>query len=237
MRLLIADDSEEHRTAVSVHLRRLGFAVDEVATGREALWLAGQAPFDALLMAMHLPDMSAVEVCQRLRGDEQWTPIMVMTASVHERSCVAALDAGADDFVVKSVGLHELTARIRALIRRGSTARPILLRSGDLVLDSARHQVRRGSRSIALTPRELALLTFLMRHEGHVLSRRQIIERVWDFAFRSDSNVVDVHIRSLRRKIDDPFGTDSIETVRGVGYRLRPAGPEDSANEMNSVAS
>ena len=168
------------------------------------------------------------EVCRRLRDAERWSPVLMLTARDAVEDRVRGLDVGADDYLTKPFSFDELVARLRALIRRGAEPRPAILRVGDLSLDPATHQVLRGDRTIELTGKEFALLEYLMRHAGEVLSRTILIEHVWDFAHDGDSNLIDVHVRNLRMKIDRPFGLDSIDTVRGVGYRLRDATLDDA---------
>jgi two-component system OmpR family response regulator len=168
-----------------------------------------------------LPDMDGYEVCRRLRDAGRWSPVLMLTARDAVPDRVAGLDAGADDYLTKPFSFAELLARLRALVRRGTPERPTAMQVGDLVLDPATRRVARDGTPIELTAREFALLEYLMRHPGEVLSRTRLIEHVWDFAFEGDSNVVDVYVRYLREKVDRPFGRDTIETVRGAGYRLR----------------
>jgi two-component system, OmpR family, response regulator len=168
-----------------------------------------------------LPDVDGFEVCRRLRAADRWAPILMLTARDGVQDRVAGLDAGADDYLTKPFSFDELFARVRALLRRGPSERPAVLVVGDLSLDPATRRVARGDREIDLTPKEFGLLELLLRHPGEALSRTRILEHVWDFAYDGDSNVVDVYVRYLREKVDRPFGRRSIETVRGVGYRLR----------------
>jgi two-component system OmpR family response regulator len=173
------------------------------------------------VLDLMLPDLDGFAVCRGLRERGRWTPVLMLTARDAVRDRVAGLDAGADDYLTKPFSLAELLARLRALIRRGATERPSVLRVGDLSLDPAARSVARDGHAIELTAKEYALLEFFMRHPGEVLTRTRLIEHVWDFAYEGDSNVVDVYVRYLRNKVDRPFGRDSIETVRGSGYRLR----------------
>jgi len=168
-----------------------------------------------------LPQMDGFAVCRGLRDAGRWSPVLMLTARDAVADRVAGLDAGADDYLTKPFSVAEMLARIRALIRRGAVERPSVLRVGDLTLDPASKAVSRDGTTVELTAKEFALLEYLMRHAGEVLSRTRLIEHVWDFAYEGDSNVVDVYVRYLRNKLDRPFGRDSIETVRGVGYRLR----------------
>jgi len=185
------------------------------------VWAGTENPYDAIVLDVMLPDVDGFEVCRRLRANDRWAPIVMLTARDAIADRVTGLDTGADDYLVKPFSFSELLARLRALIRRGPGERPAVVRVGTLELDSALHRVTRETAPIDLTAKEFALLEYLMRHPGELLSRTRILEHVWDFGFESDSNVVDVYIRSLRQKIDRPFGLDSIETIRGAGYRLR----------------
>jgi two-component system, OmpR family, response regulator len=172
-----------------------------------------------------LPDLDGFEVCRRLRGAGVWSPVLMLTARDSVEDRVAGLDSGADDYLVKPFAFAELLARLRALARRGETGRPAVLVVGDLRLDPATREVTRASQPISLSAKEFALLETFMRRPGEVLSRFHLLEHAWDFAYENRSNVVDVYMRRLRRKIDEPFGRDSLETVRGAGYRLRVEAP------------
>ena len=201
-----------------------GYAVDVAANGADALWLATEAHFDAVVLDLMLPDMDGFKVCRSLREAGCWAPVLMLTArdSVDDR--VRGLDAGADDYVVKPFSFAELSARVRALLRRGAQARPTVLQVGDLRLDPALHQAWRGDDEIKLSPKEMALLELFMRHPDEVVTRTQILEHVWDFAFDGLSNVVDQYVSYLRKKVDKPFRRDDLQTVRGVGYRLTSSG-------------
>jgi two-component system OmpR family response regulator len=177
-----------------------------------------------------LPDLDGFEVCRRLRASGQWAPVLLLTARSSVADRVAGLDAGADDYMPKPFSFSELFARLRALVRRGAGERPAVLRSGDLGLDPSSRRVTRGDLVLELTAKEMALLEYFMRRPGAVLTRSQIIEHVWDFGYDGDSNIVDVYVRYLRQKIDRPFQRDSIETVRGSGYRLRDESKLGAAN-------
>jgi two-component system OmpR family response regulator len=200
-----------------------GHATDVTPSGEDAVWMAEAHPYDVVVLDVMLPGLSGFETCRRLRNAGVWTPVLMLTArdAVHDR--VAGLDAGADDYLTKPFSFAELLARLRALARRGGVERPAQLAVGDLVLDPATRQAWRGDTEIHLSPKEFALLEAFMRRPGQVLSRLQLLEHAWDFAYENRSNVVDVYVRYLREKIDRSFGTDSIETVRGVGYRMREA--------------
>jgi two-component system OmpR family response regulator len=231
VRILVVEDSEKMLALVRRGLEEEGFAVDVARDGDEAIWFASENPYDAIVLDVTLGGSAAIdgfEVCRRLRGAERWSPVLMLTARDAVEDRVHGLDVGADDYLTKPFSFNELVARVRALVRRGAQPRPTTLRVGDLSLDPAAHQVLRGGRTIELTSKEFALLEFLMRHTGEVLSRTILIEHVWDFAHDGDSNLIDVHIRNLRMKIDRPFGLDSIDTIRGVGYRLRDATLDDA---------
>jgi two-component system OmpR family response regulator len=206
-------------------LREEGHAVDVATTSEDALWMAVEQPHDAIVLDVILDagaqGVDGFEVCDRIRAAGVWAPVLMLTARDAVEDRVRGLDAGADDYLTKPFSFPELFARLRALVRRGPTERPSILTVGDLVLDPARHEVGRGGEPLELTAKEFALLEYFMRHGGEALSRSHLIEHVWDFAYEGDSNIVDVFVRSLRDKIDRPFGRASLETVRGVGYRLR----------------
>jgi two-component system, OmpR family, response regulator len=225
MRILVLEDSTKMAGLLRRGLRREGYAVDVVGDGEEALWMAGENDYDAVILDVILSEgdraVDGFEVCRRLREAKNWSPVLMVTArgAVHDR--VNGLDAGADDYLAKPFSFSELTARIRALARRGRRERPVVLQVGDLTLDAARHEVHRGDQRVELTRTEFALLEDFMRHPADVLSRQTLIEHVWDFAFDGDPRIVNVYVRSLREKIDRPFGRASLETVRGAGYRLR----------------
>jgi two-component system OmpR family response regulator len=210
-------------------LEEEGYAVDVAATGSDAVWAATENPYDAILLDVMLPDVNGFEVCRRLRAGGRWAPVLMLTARTAVTDRVAGLDAGADDYLTKPFSFSELFARVRALVRRGATERPAVLEVGDLTLDPAARRVARGGTAVELTAKEFALLEYFMRRPGEVLTRSRIIEHVWDFGYDGDSNVVDVYVRYLREKIDRPFRRNSIETVRGSGYRLREV-PDGTAN-------
>jgi two-component system OmpR family response regulator len=221
MRVLVVEDEVKMAGLLKRGLEEEGHAVDTAGDGRQALWLAAENPYDAVVLDVMLPDFDGFEVCRKLREARRWSPVLMLTALDAVPDRVAGLDAGADDYLTKPFSFAELLARLRALVRRGAPERPPVLRVGDLTLDPATRRVARGGVAIELTAKEFALLEYLIRHPGEVLSRTRLIEHVWDFAYDGDSNVVDVYVRYLREKVDRPFGRDSIETVRGAGYRLR----------------
>jgi two-component system OmpR family response regulator len=195
-----------------------------MGTGVDALWAATENSYDAIVLDIMLPGLSGYEVCRQLREREVWTPILMLTAKDGEHDQADALDLGADDYLTKPFSFVILVARLRALVRRGAPARPVVLTAGDLAVDPARRRVSRGGQQIKVTAREFALLEFLMRHRGDVVSRTEIVENVWDANFDGESNIVEVYIGYLRRKVDQPFGRTAIQTERGMGYRLAADG-------------
>jgi two-component system OmpR family response regulator len=223
MRILVVEDELKMASLIRRGLVEEGHATDVTPKGEDAVWMAEAHPYDVVVLDVMLPGMSGFETCRRLRNAGVWTPVLMLTARDAVDDRVAGLDAGADDYLTKPFSFAELLARLRALARRGGIERPAQLAVGDLVLDSATRQAWRGDTEISLSPKEFALLEALMRRPGQVLSRLQLLEHAWDFAYENRSNVVDVYVRYLREKIDRSFGTDTIETVRGVGYRLRQA--------------
>jgi len=202
-------------------LEEEGHAVDVAADGPDGLWMATENPYAAIVLDIMLPGFDGFELCRKLRAAGIWTPVLMLTARDEVGDRVRGLDAGADDYVVKPFSLLELAARLRALARRDDRARPTVLIEGDLKLDPAARRAWRGDSELPLSPKEFALLELFLRHAGAVLTRSQIIDAVWDFAYEGTSNVVDQYVTYLRRKVDVPFGRRDIETVRGMGYRLR----------------
>ena len=203
-------------------LRREGYAVDAVGTGTDAVWGITETDYDVVVLDAMIPPPDGFEVLRNVRTHGRWVPVLMLTARDATTDKVRGLDAGADDYLTKPFALAELLARVRALARRDPRERPATLTVGDLVLDPATRQVRRGGAAVHLSAKEFALLQELMRRSGEALSRTYLIEHVWDFAYDGGSNVVDVYVRYLRAKVDRPFGRDTIQTVRGVGYRLDP---------------
>jgi two-component system, OmpR family, response regulator len=224
MRVLIVEDEPKMAALVARALREEGHAADTAGLGEDALWMAQAAPYDAIVLDVMLPGLDGVEVLRRLRAQDVWTPVLMLTARDAVGDRVGGLDAGADDYLTKPFVFSELLARLRAIVRRGAVERPTILRVGDLRLDPAAHRVWRGETELDLSLREFAVLEALMRRPGETLSRGQLLEAAWDMAFESRSNIVDVYIGYLRQKIERPFGRRSIETVRGLGYRLREDG-------------
>jgi len=221
MRALVVEDESKMAALLRRGLQEEGFAVDIAANGEDGSWMGTENDYDVILLDVMLPDVDGFEVCRRLRAADRWAPILMLTARDGGQDRVAGLDAGADDYLTKPFSFDELLARVRALLRRGPSERLPVLAVGDLALDPATRRVSRGDQEIDLTPKEFGLLDLFLRHPGEALSRTRILEHVWDFAYDGDSNVVDVYVRYLREKVDRPFGRRSIETVRGVGYRLR----------------
>ena len=217
----MVEDELKMARLVKRGLEREGYAVDVALEGNEALWAARETPYDAIVLDAMIPGVDGFEVCRQLRKEGRWAPLLMLTARDSVQDRVAGLDAGADDYLTKPFAFSELFARLRAITRRDIGERPVVLTVGDLTLDPARREVRRGDIPISLSAKEFSLLEHFMRNAGAVLSRTQILEHVWDFAYEGTSNVVDVYVGYLRQKIDRPFSCDSIETVRGAGYRLK----------------
>lgn len=224
MRVLVVEDERNLGAAVVRGLRAEGFVVDLVDNGVDGLHRAGAEEYDALLLDIMLPGMSGYDVLRRLRADEVWTPVLMLTAKDGEYDIADALDLGADDYLTKPFSFVVLVARLRALIRRGAPERPAQLSAGDLVLDPAARTVRRGKVEVTLTAREFSLLEHLLRRAGEVVSKSELLAHVWDEHFDGDPNIVEVYVGYLRRKIDAPFERRSLETVRGQGYRLSASG-------------
>lgn len=221
MRVLVVEDETRLASSLKRGLEAEGFAVDVAPDGGEGLWYAREQTYDVILLDIMLPVLNGYKVCEQLRADGIWTPIIMLTAKDGEWDQVEALDTGADDYITKPFSFDVLLARVRSLLRRGGADRPVNLVVGDLVLDPASKQVSRGDEQIRLTARELSLLDFLMRRAGDVVTKQQILGNVWDFDFEGDPNIVEVYVARLRRKIDKPFERSDIETLRGSGYRLR----------------
>jgi two-component system OmpR family response regulator len=222
VRVLVVEDELRMASLIRRGLVGEGIAADAVASGEDALWRAQAHDYDAIVLDVMLPGLSGFETCRRLRAEGVWAPVLMLTArdSVNDR--VAGLDSGADDYLIKPFAFAELLARLRALVRRGDHERPAVLEVGDLRLDPATREVSRAGGEIRLSAKEFTLLETFMRRPGEALSRLYLLEHAWDFAYDNRSNVIDVFVRRLRGKIDEPFGRASLETVRGVGYRLRP---------------
>jgi DNA-binding response OmpR family regulator len=220
MRVLVVEDEERLAAGLKKGLEADGFATDLALNGADGLWMAREFPYDAIVLDLMLPGVNGYKICATLREEGIWTPILMLTAKDGEFDEAEALDTGADDYVTKPFSHMVLVARLRALIRRGAAERPTILEAGDLRFDPASREAWRGDVSVALTARETALLEFLMRHAGRVVSKLEILEHVWDHDFEGDPNIIEVYIRHLRNKLDRPFGRHAIETLRGAGYRL-----------------
>jgi two-component system OmpR family response regulator len=225
MRLLVVEDDPKLADLLARALRRDGYAVDLTDNGQDALWMATENDYDAVVLDVMIPAPDGFTVVRELRARERWAPVLLLTARDAVPDRITGLDAGADDYLTKPFAIGELAARVRALTRRVAQERPSVLKVGDLVCDPALHEVHRGDTPVNLSPTEFSLLVELMRNSPTPCSRTHLIEHVWDFAFDASSNVIDVYIGYLRDKLDRPFGQRSIETVRGVGYRIRPPDP------------
>jgi two-component system OmpR family response regulator len=221
VRVLVVEDEKKLGQLLGRGLREEGYAADLAERGEDALWMARAVDYDAIVLDVMLPGVDGFEVCRRLRRDGVWTPVLMLTARDAVADRVSGLDTGADDYLTKPFSFEELLARLRALTRRAPAERPAVLEVGELRLDPAAHRAWRGEKELDLSAKEFALLELFMRRPGVTLTRTQLLDGAWDLAFESRSNVVDVYVRYLREKIDRPFDCDSIETVRGVGYRLR----------------
>jgi two-component system, OmpR family, response regulator len=221
VRVLIVEDQPKLAALLARGLREEGHAADIAERGEDAAWMALAARYDAIVLDIMLPGIDGLETCRQLRRRGVWTPVLMLTARDAVDDRVIGLDAGADDYLTKPFSFEELLARLRALNRRTPAERPVTVEVGELLLDPAAHRVWRGETELDLSAKEFALLELLMRRPGNVLTRGQLLEGAWDMAYERRSNIVDVYIRHLREKIDRPFGSDTIETVRGVGYRLK----------------
>jgi two-component system OmpR family response regulator len=225
MRVLVIEDEVRMARLLKRALEEEGHAVDVAGDGPDGLWMATENTYAAIVLDIMLPGFDGFELCRRLRQAGIWVPVLMLTARDEVGDRVRGLDAGADDYLVKPFSLLELAARLRALARRDDRPRPPVLSEGDLKLDPATKRAWRGDTELQLSPKEFSLLEFFLRHPGIVLTRSQVIEAVWDFAYDGTSNVVDQYVNYLRRKVDIPFERHDIETVRGMGYRLRGKDP------------
>ena len=222
MRVLVVEDHPKTAALIARGLREHSYAVDVALTGGDGVWLGREHHYDAVILDVMLPDVTGFAVLGQLRAAGRWAPVLMLTARSSVPDRIRGLDGGADDYLVKPFSFSELLARLRALVRRGATPRPAVLTVGDLAVDPASRAVQRGGVAIRLTAKEFALLEILARRAGDTVPRGELLQRCWDTAFDGDPNILDVYIRHLREKIDRPFGQRSIETVRGVGYRLAP---------------
>jgi DNA-binding response OmpR family regulator len=220
MRVLVVEDELKMARAIRRGLEQEAFAVDVALNGEDALHQATEHEYDAVVLDVMLPELDGFDVCAALRSRGRWVPVLMVTARDALEDRIKGLDVGADDYLVKPFAFGELLARLRALIRRGGSDRPAVLEVGDLTLDPAAHRVERAGHVVDLSAREFALLEYLMRHPGQVVSRTRILEHVWDTNYDGLSNVVDVYVGYLRKKLERPFGRPLIRTVRSVGYML-----------------
>jgi two-component system, OmpR family, response regulator len=224
VRVLVVEDEIKMASLIRRGLREEGLVADVAVKGEDALWMAGATEYDVIVLDVMLPGLDGFETCRRLRADGVWAPVLMLTARDSVEDRVAGLDTGADDYLTKPFSFAELLARLRALGRRGHVEHPTVLRAGGLYLDPAARRAGRGHTEVDLSAKEFALLETFMRRPGRVLDRLQLLEHAWDYEYENRSNVVDVYVRYLREKVDRPFGVESIETIRGAGYRLRADG-------------
>lgn len=224
MRVLVVEDEERLAAGLRTGLEAEGFAVDVADNGLDGLWMAQENPYDVVLLDLMLPKLDGYQVCRRLREAGCWVPVVMLTAMGEVEDQVEGLECGADDYVTKPFSFPVLVARVRALVRRGAPERPVALTAGDLSFDPASRVARRGDQDLGLTAREAAVLEYLIRNRGTALTKRDILAHVWDDDFDGDPNIVEVYVRRLRAKVDDPFGRRAIRTVRGAGYLLEVTG-------------
>jgi len=224
MRVLVVEDETRLAEGLRRGFEAEGFSVDVAATGTDGLWLARENEYSVIVLDIMLPGLSGYRVCETLRAEKNWTPILMLTAKDGEWDQVEALDTGADDYLTKPFSYAVLLARVRALMRRGGGVRPTVLEAGDVRLDPASREVWRGEVPIEVTAREFEVLEYLIRRKGEVVSKREVLDGVWDSDFEGDSNIVEVYVRHLRNKLDRPFDRAAIETLRGAGYRLATNG-------------
>lgn len=220
MRLLVVEDEKKLAMSLKRGLEADGFAVDVALDGTDGLWMATEHPYDAIVLDIMLPGVNGYQLCGELRERRVWTPILMLTAKDGALDEAEALDTGADDFLRKPFAHVVLVARLRALLRRGQPERPLTLTAGDLRVDPTQRLCWRNGTEIELTAREFSVLEYLVSNVGDVVSKQDILDHVWDYDFEGDPNIVEVYVRHLRRKIDEPYGMQSIQTVRGSGYRL-----------------
>lgn len=224
MRVLVVEDQATLAEGLRLGLEAEGIAVDVAPTGTDGLWRTREGTYDVVVLDIMLPGMSGYAVCRAMREGGDWTPVIMLTAKDGEWDQVEALDTGADDYLTKPFSFAVLLARLRALVRRGARERPVVLEAGDLRVDPASRSVHRGDVEVELTSREFAVLEFLMRHAGSVVTKREVLDGVWNDDFEGDPNIVEVYVRHLRNKVDRPFGREAIVTLRGAGYRLEARG-------------
>ncbi len=224
MRILVVEDEKKLAASLKRGLEADGFAVDVALAGDDGLWMAREHDYDGIVLDIMLPRMNGYKVCETLRDEGNWTPILMLTAKDGELDEAEALDTGADDFLRKPFSHLVLVARLRALMRRGASERPVALRADDLLVDPSQRRCWRDDTEIELTAREFSVLEYLARNAGTVVSKQEILDHVWDYDFEGDPNIIEVYVRHLRKKIDEPFGRTSIQTARGAGYRLNKDG-------------
>jgi two-component system OmpR family response regulator len=224
VRVLVVEDEKRLAAGLRNGLEAEGFAVDIALNGTDGLWMARENPYDAIVLDIMLPGINGYKICETLREESVWTPILMLTAKDGEWDEIEALDTGADDYLTKPFSYAVLLAHLRALVRRGASERPPVLEAGDLRLDPAAKRAWRGQTELDMTARELSLLEYLLRRRGEVVSKREILDHVWDYDFDGDPNIVEVYVRHLRNKLDRPFKRHAIETLRGAGYRLAADG-------------
>lgn len=220
MRVLVVEDEAPMAASLKRGLEAEGFAVDVAADGEEGLWLAREQEYDAIVLDVMLPKINGYVVCRTLREEENWTPVVMLTAKDGELDEAEGLDTGADDFVTKPFSFVVLVARLRAVMRRRGATAAVVLSAGDLRVDPTEGRAWRGDDLLDLTARELAILEYFLTRPGEIVSKSDVLAHVWDFAFDGSPNIVEVYVSSLRKKIDTPYGRKAIETVRGAGYRL-----------------
>jgi DNA-binding response OmpR family regulator len=224
MKLLLVEDDKKIATAVKRGLEAEGFTVEVAFNGDDGLWLATEGSYDLIILDIMLPGRNGFQVCSSLREAGNWTPILMLTAKDGDLDQAEALDTGADDYLTKPFSFAVLVARIRALLRRATGRAPAPVEAGDLRIDPGQRKAWRGDTEVILTTRQFDVLEFLMRRAGQVMSKAEILDGVWEYEFEGDPNIVEVYIRRLRSRIDEPFGRHAIETIRGAGYRLRQDG-------------
>jgi two-component system OmpR family response regulator len=224
VKILLVEDDKKIATMVKRGLEAEGFTVETALDGTGGLWLATEGRYDLIVLDIMLPGRNGYQVCADLREQGDWTPVLMLTAKDGDLDEAEALDTGADDYITKPFSFAVLVARIRALLRRADGREPAPIEAGDLRIDPATRQVWRADHEVELTARQFDVLEFLMRRSGQVVNKREILLGVWEYAFEGDPNIVEVYIRRLRTRIDEPFGRHSIQTVRGAGYRLAADG-------------
>jgi DNA-binding response OmpR family regulator len=220
VRILVVEDDKRLAATLRRGLEAEGFSVDNALDGEQGVWLASENPYDAIVLDIMLPKLNGFQVCARIRENGNWTPILMLTAKDGELDEAEALDTGADDYLTKPFSYIVLIAHLRALVRRGSNERPVEITVGDLVIDPAARTCTRRGRLIGLTSKEFSIVEFLARRQGEVISKADLLDHAWDFAYDGDPSVIEVHISNIRRKLDKPFRTHNLRTVRGAGYRL-----------------